>query len=240
MTESTYSLPVMETVKTAWAKVGGVKGSCWALLGLFILAMVIVGFLGSLGGKEGVIHFIFSFIGAIIQILAGGSLVYLGIRRAQDMPVSYKMAKDVLNARIILYLIGLYILQILIFIPAGILAGIGAALVHMTSSFVHFFAILCFLASIVLFIYLGVRMWLATGAIVDKNLNSWDAIKLSFKATRGNVWNLIGLYIITFCIVLVCTITIGIGYIWGFPWLLITYGEAYKRLSTRQDIHPLG
>jgi hypothetical protein len=37
-------------------------------------------------------------------------------------------------------------------------------------------------------------------------------------------------------IAIACTITLGIGFIWGLPLLFILYGEAYKRLSTRQDM----
>lgn len=236
MTESTYRLPVMETVKAAWAKVGGVKGSFWAVLGIFVLLLIIVNFIGNLGGKEGVIHTVFGLIAAVIQIVGGAALLYLGIRRAQDMPITYKTAKNVLNTRTILYIIGLYILQLVVFIPAGILLGIGIYF-NQTAPFIAF---LFYLASVLLFIFLSVRMWLGYGIVLDKNLNPWEAIKLSFKATCDNVWNLIGLYLLTICIVIVCTITLGIGYIWGLPWLLIIYGEGYKRLSTRQDIRPLG
>lgn len=236
MTNSTYSLPVRETFKTAWAKVSGVKGSFWAVVGIFILAQIVVGFLGGLGGKGGVINFIFSLVGSLIQIVAGACLVYLGIRRAQDVPISYKSAKEVLNGRIILYIIGLYILQLVIFIPAAILAGIGVGLIHLSaepSTFLDIIAIIFYIASVILFVFLSVRMWLGYGAVVDKNVNPWEAIKLSFKATDGNVWNLIGIYILSILIMLVCAITFGIGFIWGLPWLLITYGETYKRLSTR-------
>jgi len=238
MTEGTYILPVMETVKTAWAKVSGAKGSLWAVIGIFLLVQIVLEICGGIGAKG-----LFNFIGWLVQIIAGASLIYLGIKRAQDTPISYKMAKDVLNARIILYIIGLYILQILIFIPAGIVAGIGVFLSHMQSepsTAMHLVSALFYLAAVAIFIFLSARLWLGYGAIVDKKLNPWEAVKLSFKTTQGNVWNLIGLYIINIFIIIVCLITIGIGFIWGIPWLMIIYGEAYKRLSSRQDIRPIG
>ncbi len=238
MTESAYSLPIMETVKAAWAKVHGTKKSVWAVILIFFLVQIVIGVLNSLGAKV-----LFGLINSLVQIIAAGSLVYLGIRRAQDMPVSYKMIKDILNIRMVLYLIGIQILQVIIFIPAGILVGIGTYFVYgqpEPSGMMELLAAVFYLVAAVLFIFLGVRMWIGYAAVLDKKLNPWEAIKLSFKATRENVWNLIGLYIINLFIVFVCALTLGIGLIWGIPWLLIIYGEAYKRLVSRQDIRPVG
>jgi uncharacterized membrane protein len=90
-------------------------------------------------------------------------------------------------------------------------------------------------ASAFLFIYLSARMWLSYGGVVDKNYNPLKALVSSFKATRGNALKLIGLFIISLVIIFVCAITFGIGFIWGFPWLFIIYGESYKSLFTTQD-----
>lgn len=243
MTENTYSLPVMETVKTAWAKVSGAKGSFWAIIGLVFVVQFVVGFLGSLGTKGGAIDIVFSIIGSLIQLMGAACLIYLGIRRAQDKPITWKKVKDVLTGRIILYLIVLYLLEMVIFIPAGLLTGIGVWLLHMQqpqpSISMQILATAFFVAATLLFIFLVMRLWLAYGTVIDKNLNPWEAVKFSFKATRCNVWKLVGLYFMTFLVVLACIITVGIGFIWGFPWLFIVYGETYKRLSTRQDIQPL-
>jgi uncharacterized membrane protein len=242
MTEGTYSLPVIETVKAAWAKVGGSKGSIWAIIGILFLVQIIVNVLASFFG-HGLFLFIFNLISWLIQIIAAGSLIYLGIRRAQDMPIHYKMANDVLNTPTILSLIGVYFLQMIILIPAGLIAGVGAYFAHTEvepSSFMRLLTSICFLLAVVWFIFFSVRTWLGFGAVVDKKLNPWDAIKLSFKATKENVLNLIGLYVINIFVALLCAITFGIGLIWGLPWFFINYGEVYKRLSTRQDMRPIG
>lgn len=237
MTEEAYRLPVMEVVKTAWAKVSGAKSAIWAVIGLFVFIQIIVGVCGSLGGKDSFIAFIFNILSGLIQVIAAACLIYLGIRRAAEEPIHYKMIKDVLDSRIILYVIGLYFLQMLIFIPCMLIAGMGVFVTHMHvgSPFIMLFsAVVLFLVATFLFLFLSIRMWLAYGIVIDKKLNSWKAIQLSFKATEGNVWNLVGLYFIDFLIAVVCTITFGIGFIWGFPWLFIIYGEVYKRLSTQQ------
>lgn len=241
MIEGAYSLPVMETVKAAWAKVSGAKGTIWAVIGLFFLALLVVEIFASLIGHT-VIILAFNFISWLIQVIAGASLIYLGIKRAQDMPIFYKMIKDILNTRTILSMIGFYLLQILILLPAAFIGAIGAYLAYPEtdpSSMMRFISVLFYLAAAVWFIFLSVRLWLGFGAIVDKKLNPFDALKLSFKATQGNVLNLIGLYIINILIITVCVITLGIGFIWGLPWIFINYGEVYKRLSTRQDMRPI-
>ncbi len=243
MTENTYRLPVMETVKAAWSKVHGTKGSIWAIIGIFFLIEIVTGLLSSIGPKGGAMDIIFNILGSIIQLFAGASLIYLAIRRAQDFPVQYKMAKDVLTARILLCTIGFYILELIVLIPAGLLMGLGVWILNKQAEPSHTMLALgsiSSIAGIILLIYLSIRMWLGYGAVVDKKLNPLDALRLSFKATAGNVWNLVGLYIISVLVTLLCAITLGIGFIWGIPWALIAYGEAYKRLATRQDIRPIG
>lgn len=239
MNEGAYQLPVMETVKAAWAKVHGAKGSFWAVIFIFFIIQIVLGLIGGLGAKEGALNIIVSIISWIVQIAASACLMYLGIRRAQDMPITYKMMKDVLTASIILCMIGFLILKIIVLIPAGILGGIGAYLASVIqmqpepSNALRLVDALVFIATFILFVYLSARIWLGWGAIVDKKLNPLEALKLAFRASKGNVWNLVGLYIITLLISLVCVITLGIGFIWGLPWLLIIYGEAYNRLSSR-------
>ncbi len=229
MAQGTYSLPVRETVRTAWDKVGGVKGSIWAVIGIFFLIQVVLGICASLFAQG-----FFNFVSSLVQIVTGISLVYIGIRRAQGAPISYKMIKEVLTLRVFLCIIGLYILQTLIFIPAGIVLGIGIYLTQAqaeSSTLMNLVGFLFDVAAIVIFIYLSVRLWIAYAVVVDKKANPWEAVKTSFKDTKGNVWNLIGLFIITMLILIGCAITLGIGLIWGLPWMLIIYGEVYKRLN---------
>ncbi|HSW69666.1 MAG TPA: hypothetical protein VLI69_05910 [Gammaproteobacteria bacterium] len=231
MTLSTYSLPVTETVKTAWAKVHGVKGSIWAVIGIFFVIQLILGICSNLGAQA-----FFSILSSIVQVLTGMSLVYLGVRRAQDAPIQYKMIKEILTLRTFLFIVGLYILQIIIFIPAGIVAGIGIYLVQAQaepSTGMQIVGGLFYLAAAIIFVFLSVRLWLGYGAVIDKQLNPWEAVKFSFKSTEGNVWNLIGIMIINVLIIFVSALTLGIAFIWTMPWLLIIYGETYKRLAAR-------
>lgn len=227
MSDTTYNLPVLDTVSAAWAKVHGAKGTIWAVVGLFFIAQVVLAMLSNIPG----LMMISNLVSWIVQIMAGGSLVYVGIRRAQDAMIQFGMIKDVLVTRTILCLIGVAILEAIILIPSIILSFLGIVVnmpsnPHAMPALAGVFYILAFIYAVIVL----VRMWLANGFIVDKKSGPWTAIKLSFKATKGNFWNLVGLIIIKLFIALLCGITLGIGFIWGLPLLMIIFGEMYKRL----------
>ena len=67
--------------------------------------------------------------------------------------------------------------------------------------------------------------------VLDKKANPWQALKLSFRATRSNYWPLLGLVMVEFGIVIASALSLGIGLIWTAPLLLILYGMVYKKLS---------
>jgi len=231
MAEMTYSLPVIDSIKIAWAKVKGAKGTIWAIFGMFFVAEIILATLGSFGLKP-----LFTVLLYILQIFSTISLMYIGIRRAQDVPIHYTMIKEALNLRTFLCAIGFYILQIIVFIPPFILCFLGGYTLmygqHEPSTALNLLASLLYLVAAILFLILSMRMWLGLAFVIDKKMNPWEALKNSFKSTKGNVWNLIGLAILLILIMFVCTITLGIGLIWGMPWFLIIYGEVYKRLTS--------
>lgn len=231
MTETTYNLPVIESIKVAWAKVSGAKGTIWAIFGIFFVAQMILVMLASLALKP-----LFTIILYIFQIMSAISLMYVGIRRAQDAPIRYTMVKEVLNVRTFFYFLGFYILELLVFIPPFLIAFLGGIALaygqNTGSAGLNLLAAALYLIAAIVFLILSVRLWLGFALIIDKNLNPWEALKGTFKSTKGNVWNLIGLTILMMLIMFACAITLGIGFIWGLPWLFILYGEVYKRLTS--------
>ena len=88
MTDNNYLLPVWDLVGYSWKKVSGSKGTFWAFIGICILIML--GFLLVQKLAHPISHLII-FIGQIISYLLQMGLIYLGIRRAQDLPISYPM-----------------------------------------------------------------------------------------------------------------------------------------------------
>lgn len=231
MSTNTYSLPVFEVIRTSWEKVKGAKGTIWAVVGIFFAIGIVLSLLGHIPGLKSLI----SIVNIFFQAIYSGCLMYVGIRRAQDAPIQYGMIKDVLDMRTILCLIGVILLQFVFLIPAIIIAII-ATIVTMPEN-PHAMPVLGNILFIVAFIYgliVIVRTIISNGFVVDKKLNSWQAVKSSFCATKCNFWKIIGLLIMCVLISAACIITIGIGYIWGVPLLTIMLGDVYRRLSGTQ------
>jgi hypothetical protein len=238
MTENVNCLPVMDTVKSAWDKVSGSKATFWKVLGTLFLVVIIFGGLSGgfksagMPGLSGLFHFIVT----VLQALIGWSLIYIGIQRALGLPINFRMITYSLDFFIVLNMIGYTLLRVLILLPAGIVLGVGVACVNLhMSSIVQLIGVILILLSIVTLIYLSIRMWIGPAIILDKKLNAFQSLKLSFKATKGNVWCLIGILLMTIFIFIACAVTVGIGLIWGIPCLLILYGEVYKKLCVSRQ-----
>ncbi len=241
MAETTYSLPVLETVKAAWEKVKGTKGTFWAIIGIFIVVMLILSLIANGFAAAGLtwIAGIFKFASILVQMFIGWGLIYTGIQRALDFPIRYRMITYVFDLTIFLYMIGFYILRVLVLLPSGLVLGAGIGLFHLPDNgFFNFLGVILFLLGLAATIYLSVRMWIGQAFILDKKINPWQALKLTFNATRDNFWNLIGLVFINLLIAIACALTLGIGLIWGIPYFCIMYGELYKKLYVGRQMVP--
>ena len=233
MTNSRYSLQICDTAKTAANKMNGAKGSIWAYIGVFFLVGLACGIITAiLNIKE-----ITGIINWIIQLIASGCGTYLGICRAKGQSLQWTMIKDVIKGKTIFHLILATVLQALVYAPpiiVFILTGIIHTASGSESSFFSIWSLLTLVVAIAM-TYIYIRLLLTIGFIVDKHLNAWAALVASFKATKGNVCNLIGVYILVTLTLTACIITLGIGFIWGIPFLAILHGEVYVRLS---NAHP--
>jgi uncharacterized membrane protein len=85
---------------------------------------------------------------------------------------------------------------------------------------------------LVLFYAIVFRLILGKAFVIAKQMGPLEALKASFAATKGNVWNLIGVMVISMLILFVSAIPFGIGLIWSLPYIFINYGEVFKRLVT--------
>lgn len=240
MTENVYSLPVMDSVKAAWDKVSGSKATLWKVLAILFLVTFVLGiFSGMFKNGMPALSNLLHFVAMIIQALIGWSLVYMGIQRALSLPIDFKMISYSFDFHIILHMILYAILRMLVLLPAGIVLFIGIALstgmAESLNNMAHKIGPVLILISLPVIIYLSVRMWIGPAIILDKRQTAIEALKQSFKVTRGNVWNLIGIFIMVMIIFILCSITLGIGLIWGLPCVIILYGEVYKRLYASQS-----
>lgn len=232
MSEERYLLPVWDTIAISWKKMYGIKKSIWAAIGIIVAAIfllsLVAGFLIALfPALENPIKFMTQIVTFLFQI----GITYIGIRRAFDLPVSYRNLFRTFEFDICWRVILTYILQIIIFIPSILLAFTAGYLYQPDATLTQqAIAIGCIILSLVSFLYFSVRMSIAMGFVIDKKINPWPAIKNSFIATRGNIWRLIGLFLVQFLILSLCALPMGIGLIWGIPLMVVLYGVVYKSL----------
>ena len=230
MANATTTLPVWETMTAAWEKVGGAKGSLWG--GIIIILLVALGFgiLQAILGMVPVLKPLIGLIAQIVIIILQAGLVYIGIRRAFDLPFSYDLVFRGLDMNIGWRLIAAYILQtLIIFIPMLCAFGIYMLSLRLESNLIAAVGYIVFgIIGVILFI----RMLLVIPFVIDKLVGPVQAIKLSFQATRGHFWSLLIILILTWIFLAICAIPFGIGLIWGFPFAFILTGVIYKRLST--------
>lgn len=234
------NLRVVDSVSTAWDKVTGAKGTFWAVIGIMIgivfVLNIIAGFFGA-GIVAGVVHL----VAFVVQSVFLFGLLYIGIQRALGEPIEFGMVSYVFDGMLILKLIGLYILQMIILvIPFG---GAGV-LFAMTSQMkvaqatdpanfsmpIYSLAILCGIVLLIVGIVLALRLYLSKCILVKQKVNPIQAICKSFKATKSNAFNVLGLMIINALILFVSVIPLGLGLIWTIPYLFTNYGEVYKQL----------
>lgn len=235
MTNTQFLLPVWDTISIAWSKVKGSKKSIWAaFLIIFLVAL-------GLGLIQGLFKHFFPTasvpIGLLIQLinyLLQMGLIYLGIQRAFDLPLSYRMMFRSFEFDIAIRIIGLYILQILVFLPAMLIIFAASFLYAYAKETAGFFsmtiAALLMIVAIVIIIVLAVRLMLSMAFVLDKKANPWEAIKFSFHATRSNFWRLVGIGFLQGIILVISAIPLGIGLIWTIPLVTICYGQIYKTL----------
>jgi hypothetical protein len=230
-----YELPIEETLKTSWNKVSGSKGTIWIA---FILCIVIAFVLGMIDQflltSAPKIEPLYNFVMSIVTTLLNLGLVYIGIRRAQDLPISYSFIFHTLHFRLGLKLIGLYILQGLICLIPVLLMVTGVILYQQHSVLI---STLLFAIGMIAVLYLSFKLILAMGFVLDKEIGPIDAIKLSFRGTRSNFWRIVIIFILQSLFLILCTIPLGIGLIWGIPFAVINYGNIYKNLSTKNTMN---
>jgi uncharacterized membrane protein len=230
-----YRLPAWETLTFAWQKTDGTKASIWAALGIVVLVAAGFGFVSGLFEKTSyVIALSADIIGQVTVSILQIGILYLAIRRAMDAPISYQLIFDVFHVNLIMKLMGLYALQfLLILLPALVLGG-GFMMIFMAVSFGNNFFIvlgaLLVILSIPVLVYLCLRMIFGIAFILDKDMGPVDAMKMSFKISKGNVLELLGIIILEMLFILVSIIPLGIGLIWSIPFSYVLYGVLYRRL----------
>lgn len=232
---TTYTLPIKETLSTAWEKVNGAKGT---IIGAFVLIIAVMFVIGII---EGVMQTISAPLGSLFKLIANiigyllqMGMLYIGICRAKDMPIRYTLIFKTLNLNCGLRIIGLYILEALIFlIPGAVIFGATFIYTLQFPGATLISAILLIAASLAS-IYIALRLIPGIALVLDQDAGPITAIQKSWQLTQGNVLNLFVITLVQMLAVLLGVVTFGIGLIWMLPFSIITYGVLYRKLVNRQ------
>jgi len=244
---SNNTFNIGDVITTSWHKVKGAKGIIWT--GFFCL-IVLHGF-GALGSHE---YFAKAFgsvapfwplmkaVLVIVTLMIEWSLMNIGVMRAYDNPLQFKMLWHGFSLKIFIKMIGLYLLMILIFLPVGLVFALPHLLqylpLHLDVSQLKIAKAVIYGLGIILIIHLAFRMYIARLFVISQNKNPIYALKASFNYTKSNILKLIGLTIINILIVVVSAIPLGIGLIWTIPYLFISYGVVFAVL-TKDNVEPV-
>ena len=204
---------VGEVLNEAWQSTKGAKGSIWAAVGVMYLIMLILGLgLGFLQAAIGLTAEsaagvwaeigVQSLVSALSTLFTAG-LMYIGVRRAADKPISWKMVFDG--------------------VPMAVKLIIASIL--MTLLVISGFFLL-----ILPGIYLGVGYTMTLPLMLNRKLEPWQAMEVSRKAIHKVWWKVFGLFFIMGLIYLVSSIPLGIGLIWTVPMSVILVGVVYRYL----------
>lgn len=83
-------------------------------------------------------------------------------------------------------------------------------------------------------IIIAIRMGYYGYLIVDKEMGPVDALKESFKMTKGNCWNLFLFGLLMFCVGLLGVLALLVGLVVAIPVIWIAYVFVYRYLEEKQ------
>lgn len=202
-----------ELVKEAWQKTRGAKGSIWG----GVMAMYLIVFAVSFGGMAASQAFYkgsdpmvlagtnitLQLVSSWLSMLMTGGVMLIGVRRALEQRVSWKMA----------------------------FAGFSKAL-SMTVAIIlqSILIVIGFILLVLPGIYLAVGYALTLPLILDKGMGPWEALEASRKAIHKKWWTVFGLYLVMLLISTVAAIPLGLGLIWVIPMYFVLVGVLYVHL----------
>jgi hypoxanthine-guanine phosphoribosyltransferase len=71
--------------------------------------------------------------------------------------------------------------------------------------------------------------------MMDKDLNGWDAVALSWQITSGHTGQIILIVMLAGCIMFMGMLLFGIGIIPAWIWVVLTIASFYNTLTAERD-----
>ena len=207
-----YDFQIMDVIKEAWQRTSGLKGPVLGAGVLIIAALIAISFASMLVLDlfsfidEGLLSLFATIISCIISILSYpffAGIIMMGLHRAVDAPVSYKMAFSYFS-----YTLPIIVASLCI----SILIAFG------------------FVLLIIPGIYLSIAYMFTLPLIVDKNMDFWQAMETSRKAATQHWFKLFFTGALMATIYLISAIPLGLGLIWTIPMFIALQGVLYRRI----------
>ncbi len=204
---------IAELIKEAWQKNKGAKASLWG----GIIVMYLIAFTVSFGGMAASqafykgsdptllvgVNSALQIVSSWLSMLMTGGLMLIGVRRALEQRVSWKM----------------------------VFAGFSkAASMTMAIILQSVLVVIGFILLVLPGIYLSVGYALTLPLILDKGMGPWEALEASRKAIHKKWWSVFGLYLVMLLIFILAAIPLGLGLIWVVPMYFVLIGVLYARL----------
>ncbi len=129
------------------------------------------------------------------------------------------------------------IIQMFALAPAMLFLILGIMLIAFSAkSSVILFAlgVILVVASFIAYVYLAIRLYFSSFYSLETGEWAFPSIKKSWHSTKGRVWFLIWLSIITLGVILLGILAIFIGLLWAIPTGIIAFTFTYAKLFPLQ------
>lgn len=160
-------------------------------------------FPGAEGAAFGWVSSLSMFFISFLSSVFGAGLLYMGVKRVADEPISIGMVFSGFSRALALFF-GFLFMTLMIISGLVLLVLPG--------------------------IYLMVGYTLTLPLIIDKKMQPWEAMEASRKAIHKVWWTVFGIFIVMGIILNVAMIPLGLGLIWAIPMYVIIFGVIYRVL----------
>jgi hypothetical protein len=216
------SFAIGDVVARAWTAVSGNLLPAVGITALAYLAMVIAGFIPCLG----------SIINIVVQgpILGGLYIYFLKLLRTNNATFEDALSGFSMFLPLLLYTIVSSLLLVFAMVPSGIIFFVGAWLGEQNEVLGFLVMAVAGIVAFVPLVYLAVSWVFSVPLIVDKRFDFWPAMELSRKVVAKRFFNVFGLLIVSFGIVLAGALALCVGIFVAAPLCLAALAAAYDDL----------
>lgn len=216
-----------------------VKANLLKIVGAALVLFIIQSLLDAVtkdGGRGGMSPEmgILSLLATLVSLVVGVAVTSAVIRIVRGAPVNLKALS--INPTQVLRYVGVVVVMMLIVIAFVVpVVGIATALGITTfvggdidSGIISFLVILAVALSVL--IYINLRLMFATYLVVDGKTGVIEAIKKSWTMTRGEVWTIVKLALLSVVVALLGALALLVGLLVAIPVIAFTYAYYYVAL----------